>query len=384
MLLTDIDTDALEAMMERLSVKTIRSIMPVCKIICTAARHALSAERYRERKGAALTGAKLSRAMQRTCRRLGASDENVLWFTHLPIDKFLLPKYGLSDLFEHFFNVPRDFTEIDVNDRPLTVGMAVVVLGEDGAPMTHDHDEDDDFSVEGVDGFVFGFVKAIDADTRHFEVQYQRLPSRETASLSLPATRIRPRWPSAAALSAGVCALQDWHPSAFAHLMLCLTRRDSEHDCLFEQEQRPWFETGATMIRDGEECKQIRMADTPALETILSAVGNSWDDDISLDGVSQWFAGALIEASDGPIENHLVEYLVGVVCRAVFAAVAHAADAARVLNVFLRGSPRPPVRSVWEHADLDPKARGNGWVLSCILYEGIEYFTEGSPSRMVL
>ena len=369
MLLSDLEHDVLDAVMEHLTARMLCTLMLTCQGICTVARRALDGnETFRERKKAAAVGAKLATAMRRYSRRLGAPPDSISWFTLLPIEKFLTPRHGLCDLFAKYFS--RD-------GRPLSIGMSVVVLHDDGSPMTMaelvDDDEEDD------DDAACGFIKAIDADGDKYEVICRSATyANETTSFHLPAKRIQPRWPSESALIVGMNALQDWHPSAFAHVMLCLTRRDDDHSCLLREEDQPTFETGVT---DENGNRQMAVADIPGLQAILAGI-SEWDSDGRMDGrmdgVSQWLAGFLCETSDcHDLEidqvREEVKSLVTILARATAREVACPAAAARILNVLMLGNLRPPVRSVWENAKLVADVVDtNRWILSGIILESLD------------
>eukprot|EP00966_Prymnesium_polylepis_P326690 7382592-Prymnesium_polylepis.1 len=255
-----LSADALSSVLLRLTAKQLCAVSLTCQELHTAARDALDAPRLAERKRWAALGAALLRACE----------TGEAWFH----DQYAPDDPELRSMLEDFEarhwcrNESRSIrcgggrgAHLEHGARPLQVGMRVCFELSSGA------------------GWGQGIVKALPSD------EMAEVATEQAADVTLGAEHVCALWPAKADLAAGVRAIQDWDPRAFAYIMMRQTIH-SEMDLLLVAEYD-------LTIEQTDEGKQIlRRVDEPVLVTLLEAVGE-WDDDISLNGLSRWFAESM-------------------------------------------------------------------------------------------
>lgn len=171
--------DELSSVLHCLSAKQLTAVKATSRELRMAARRALNAPRFTERKRWAALGAGLIRVSEQGC-----NDASV----RTALDEFEAKYWRRSE-------------------RPLDFGFGLTFIETDASAWA---------SVSAVGG---GYIKAVAPSrcvvrmTGPMEVDCQHVVPRWL-------THVLPMWPAPAELEAGMHAMQDWDPRAFSYVMM--------------------------------------------------------------------------------------------------------------------------------------------------------------------
>ena len=269
-MLLDALHDELDLIMDVCTVQELAKLKATSKVLGASARRALGAPRFQERRRLAPLGAALLRAHQEGAEwfKEARSPSRCTWAwadVRQQVDELLSTSAWSSE------------------GRELTVGMWV---------RAHSWSNQ-----LGQRAFHEGLLHRVDRVESTCEVLefagvvFLHEDDEELVKRTYPLSEVKPLFP--ADLAAGVLAIQDWHPRAFAYLML---RFDRENDLNVGRAERPLDQVLAVDL-EGSLDAGITVEES-ALEVILTAVGN-WEPDVNPKGLAQWLGATLKLRQDG-------------------------------------------------------------------------------------